>query len=308
MSNLELGAQIPAWHWDYGPSELRDWVQGAEALGFDWLAMTDHVLYAYELPDRPPQGPYVGETNQHETLTTLAYLGACTERVTLQSAVLVLPQREPVLVAKQAAEIDVLTGGRFRLGVGIGWQEPEFAAMGANFRQRPSRVEEAVAVLRACWTQEPVDFEGRYTTIESMSMVPKPVTPGGPPIIFGGSAKAASERAARIADGWIGLAYAGPDVSAKVIGGIRAEMERNGRDPEQFLYQWSTPLQDDIDALRETFLGHQASGVRGFGVGMPSYDPDARIDVEDYLKKLEIVVSEVWPAVKDREGSNNAAC
>ena len=184
-SKLELGAQIPAWHWNYSAGELRDWVQGVEALGFDWLAMTDHVLYTYPLPERPTAGRYMGGTFQHETLTTLAYLAACTSRVVLQSAVLVLPQREPVLVAKQAAEIDLLSEGRFRLGVGLGWQEAEFAALGARFGQRPSRFEEAIGVLRACWSEEPVTFAGRYTTLEGMSMVPKPATPGGPRIMVG---------------------------------------------------------------------------------------------------------------------------
>ena len=296
-STLELGAQIPAWHWDYSAGELRDWVQGVEALGFDWLAMTDHVLYTYPLPERPTAGRYMGGTFQHETLTTLAYLAACTSRVVLQSAVLVLPQREPVLVAKQAAEIDLLSEGRFRLGVGLGWQEAEFAALGARFRQRPSRFEEAIGILRACWSEEPVNFAGRYTTLEGMSMVPKPATQGGPRIMVGGSSTAAVERAARIADGWIGLSNAGPERAATINERLRAGLAAAGRDAESFLVQWSTPLVDDLEALEETLRGYRDGGAQGIGVSMPSFDAESRISVDTYLSKLEAVSREVWPSV-----------
>ena len=296
-STLELGAQIPAWHWDYSAGELRDWVQGVEALGFDWLAMTDHVLYTYPLPERPTAGRYMGGTFQHETLTTLAYLAACTSRVVLQSAVLVLPQREPVLVAKQAAEIDLLSEGRFRLGVGLGWQEAEFAALGARFGQRPSRFEEAIGILRACWSEEPVNFAGRYTTLEGMSMVPKPATPGGPRIMVGGSSTAAVERAARIADGWIGLSNAGPERAATINERLRAGLAAAGRDAESFLVQWSTPLVDDLEALEETLRGYRDGGAQGIGVSMPSFDAESRISVDAYLSKLEAVSREVWPSV-----------
>ncbi|MCZ6707921.1 MAG: TIGR03619 family F420-dependent LLM class oxidoreductase [Chloroflexi bacterium] len=296
-STLELGAQIPAWHWDYSAGELRDWAQGVEALGFDWLAMTDHVLYTYPLPERPTAGRYMGGTFQHETLTTLAYLAACTSRVVLQSAVLVLPQREPVLVAKQAAEIDLLSEGRFRLGVGLGWQEAEFAALGARFGQRPSRFEEAIGILRACWSEEPVNFAGRYTTLEGMSMVPKPATPGGPRIMVGGSSTAAVVRAARIADGWIGLSNAGPERAATINEKLRAGLAAAGRDAESFLVQWSTPLVDDLEALEETLRGYRDGGAQGIGVSMPSFDAKSRISVDAYLSKLEAVSREVWPSV-----------
>ena len=115
----------------------------------------------------------------------------------LQSAVLVLPQRQPTLVAKQAAELDVLSGGRFRLGVGMGWSAAESESMGVVLGERVSRFEEVVAVLRACWGGEPVNFAGRYTTIRDMNMEPKPLTPGGPPIIMGGFVRAAERRATR---------------------------------------------------------------------------------------------------------------
>ena len=117
MANLELGAQLPAWHWDLGVSELRDWAQGVEAIGYQWLGITDHVLYAYATETRA-EAPYAGGTIQHEPLTFLAWVAGFTQRVALTTSVVVLPQRQAALVAKQAAEVDILSGGRLRLGVG----------------------------------------------------------------------------------------------------------------------------------------------------------------------------------------------
>ena len=131
-----------------------------------------------------------------------------------------------MLVAKQAAEIDILSGGRMRLGIGIGWQWQEFDALTANFRQRPSRMEEYIRVLRACWTEEPITFSGRYVNIDQMSVMPKPVTPGGPPILFGGFAQAAIERTARLGDGWIAPVQSTVEQLAELIGRLREHSSR----------------------------------------------------------------------------------
>ena len=242
MAQFEFGCQIPAWHWHWDVSELRDWAQGVEAIGCDFISMADHVIYAYARDDRPQTGPYTDDVHQHEVMTTLAWLAALTNRVALQTNVLVLPQREPVLVAKQAAEIDILSGGRMRLGIGIGWQWQEFDALSANFRQRPSRMEEYIRVLRACWTEEPISFSGRYVNIDEMSVMPKPVTPGGPPILFGGFAQAAIERTARLGDGWIAPVQSNLDQLAELIDRLRAQLEANDRDPDDFPIQWLPPL------------------------------------------------------------------
>ena len=140
---VELGVQIPAWHWGYGVDELRDWCQAAEAIGYAFLFAADHVTYAYDLPDRPSTR-YPAPISHHEALTLLSAVAVWTSRVRMQTSVLVLPQREPVLVAKQAAEVDVLSGGRLRLGIGMGWSEAEFAALGASFGDRATRMEEAI--------------------------------------------------------------------------------------------------------------------------------------------------------------------
>ena len=298
MPRMEFGAQIPAWHWHWDVSEVRDWVQGVEAIGLDFVSMADHVTFAYELSDRPTRGPYQDDVHQHEVLITLAWVAAQTSRVALQTNVLVLPQREPVLVAKQAAEIDVLSGGRFRLGIGIGWQEPEFEALGVPFRQRPSRMEEAIHVLRACWTEEPVNFEGRYTTIREMSMLPKPVTPGGPPLLFGGFSDAALDRAARLGDGWIAPVQSDIDRLIGFTEQIRAALERHAREAEEFSIQWLPPLETDIGSARRTLTAARDAGITRIGIGMPNYDREGAIAVDDYLRHIESAWREIWPELR----------
>ena len=298
MTQFEFGCQIPAWHWHWDVSELRDWAQGVEAIGCDFISMADHIIYAYARDDRPQTGPYTDDVHQHEVMTTLAWLAGITNRVALQTNVLVLPQREPVLVAKQAAEIDILSGGRMRLGIGIGWQWQEFDALTANFRQRPSRMEEYIRVLRACWTEEPINFNGRYVNIDQMSVMPKPVTPGGPPILFGGFAQAAIERTARLGDGWIAPVQSSVDQLAELIGRLRAELEANDRDPDDFPIQWLPPLDADMSNTTRLLSAARDMGITRLGIGMPNYDRELSIPVDQYLQTIETAWREVWPEVK----------
>ncbi len=302
MTTMKLGAQIPAWHWDYDARELRDLAQGMEAIGYDWMAAPDHVLYAYETPERPPIGPYVGGTLHHELMTLLAFVAACTSRLVLQATVLVLPQREPVLVAKQAAELDVLSEGRFELGVGLGWNEPEFAGLGAAFKRRVSRLEEAVAVLRACWSQEPITFHGRYTMLEEMSMLPKPVTAGGPPLFFGAMAPKALERTARLGDGWIAQPMLPPDQMQPVLEQLQGHLKDEGKDPLAFPMQAAVRLSDDLDAMTGMLRAYRDLGFTRLGLVMPSFRPQDKAPVEEYLGWLARVHDEVWPLVVGGSG------
>ena len=297
MANLELGAQLPAWHWDLGVSELRDWAQGVEAIGYQWLGITDHVLYAYATETRA-EAPYAGGTIQHEPLTFLAWVAGFTQRVALTTSVVVLPQRQAALVAKQAAEVDILSGGRLRLGVGSGWQESEYEALGMNFGDRGRRLEADVALMRACWRGEPIDFEGEGYELDSMSMMPKPVQPGGPPILFGGLAPRAIERAARIGDGWIGMTSFKPGESGALVEQVRAALESVGRDPESFPLQATTPLTTDLSELTTTLQSFLEAGFTRLGLHLPSFDAADRIPVDEYLRQLETVWREVWPAAQ----------
>ena len=294
MAQMEFGCQIPAWHWRWDVAELRDWAQGVEALGADFISMADHVTYQYETPDRPITGPYRDDVQQHEVMTTLAWLAAHTSRVALQPNVLVLTQREPVLVAKQAAEIDVLSGGRLRLGLGIGWQEGEYESLGVPFRRRGARMDEAIEVMRTCWTTEPINFEGEWTTIREMSMLPKPVTPGGPPLLFGGLSQPAVARAARVGDGWIAPVQSEVAALADVSDRLRAALAENGREADAFPLQWLPPMDENLDQTRDTLQAAKDAGFTRLGVGMPNYDREGQVPVDQYLRQLEAVWREVW--------------
>lgn len=290
---MELGVMFPGQGWRLDGAEARDFAQGVEGIGFDWIATNDHVTYAYERPDREA-GLMAAPAYQHETLTLLAHLAAVTERVALQSAVLVLPQRQPTLVAKQAAELDVLSGGRFRLGVGMGWSAAESESLGVPLRERVPRFEEAVAVLRACWGEEPVNFAGQYTTIRAMNMEPKPITPGGPPIIIGGFVPAAERRAARIADGWLGVPAADLSEVGTAVQRLRAGLAEEGRSAARFSMQWMLELTDDEAGMRAALRAHGEAGV-GAILLMLGMDPADQTSVDEQLRRLERFWREVWP-------------
>ena len=275
-------------------------VRAAEAIGYDFLFVADHVSYAYPLPDRPAPC-YAGAVPQHEVFTFLAAVAVWTSRVRLQTSVLVLPQREPVLVAKQAAEVDVLSGGRLRLGVGIGWAEAEFEALGASFRNRAARMEEAIALLRACWREEPVSFEGRHYRVREMSVLPKPVTPGGPPIIVGASAPRALARAARLGDGWAAPPNMPAEEAAAAAAGMRELLQAAGRDVDAFPMQLSCPLSPDADEVAGKLVAYRRAGFDRLGVHIPSFNAADAIPMDAYIRRLEMVHREVWPQVQAAE-------
>ncbi|MFN0089545.1 MAG: TIGR03619 family F420-dependent LLM class oxidoreductase [Acidimicrobiales bacterium] len=301
MAELELGAQLPAWQWSFDVGELRAWAQGAEALGYEWLGMPDHVFYAYDTDSRP-KAHYPGGTVQHEALTFLAWVAACTSRAMLTTSVLVLPQRQAGLVAKQAAEVDVLSGGRLRLGVGVGWQEAEFDGLGKRFADRGRRVDEDIALLRACWREEPLSTATGAERLEQLSMLPKPAQPGGPPILYGGLHPAGIDRAARLCDGWIAMTRFRPEAAASLVAKVHDALARHGRDPAQFPLQATTPLTRDLDALASVLRAYAVAGFTRLGVHLPSFDPADQISVEDYLAQLETVRREVWPEVRAAAG------
>jgi probable F420-dependent oxidoreductase len=296
MPPIELGAELPAVRWDYGVRELRDVAQAAEAIGYDFLSLGDHVAYAYTLPDRPSESRagFHGPIVQHEALTLLAAVAGWTSRVRLTTAVLILPQRDPMLVAKQAAEVDILSGGRLRLGVGLGWSDSEFAALGASFADRAVRFEEAIALLRACWRDEPIDFAGDHYRVEQMSMLPKPVTPGGPPILAGGTAPRALDRAARLADGWLSSGATPDDRVAGAVAAMRERVRAAGRDPAAFPMQRETSIEAEPAPMAAALCAYRAAGFDRLGVrsvGRPPLAPD------EYIRRLEMVQREVWPQV-----------
>jgi probable F420-dependent oxidoreductase len=211
---------------------IKEYAQGLEQLGYDFLVVADHVVGS--TPEAHPEleRVYSIDSLLHEPLTLFGYLAGVAPRLGLLTSVIILPQRQATLIAKQAAEIDVLTGGKLRLGVGIGWNPVEFEALGMNFKNRARRFEEQIQVMRRLWTERTVAFEGRYHTLSSAGINPRPVQQPIP-IWIGASAEDAVKRATRIADGYLPL--------RPLDGGWEATMEKvngwlgeAGRDPKSF--------------------------------------------------------------------------
>ena len=215
---MQLGVVFPQNEIGEDPGAVRAFAEAAEGLGYAHLVFYDHVLGA-DTNRRPDwQGPYSHEDTFHEPLVTFGYLAALTSRIELVSGIIILPQRQTVLVAKQAAQVDVLSGGRLRLGVGIGWNDVEYEGLGQNFHDRGKRSEEQVELLRALWTNEVVDFQGRWHSIPGAGIKPLPVQRPIPIWFGGGRSDGVLRRIARIGDGWF------PQLQADEQG--RERMER----------------------------------------------------------------------------------
>jgi probable F420-dependent oxidoreductase len=231
MTTMELGAVFPTTEIGGDPGAVRAFAQAAEELGYRRITTYDHVLGAEHADRQPPlTGPYSVAHAFREPMVLLGYLAALTSRIELATGVLVLPQRQTALVAKQAAEVDVLSNGRFVLGVGTGWNHVEYTALGVPFRDRGRRLEEQVDVLRALWREPVVDVDGRFHRIERAGLNPLPGRLI--PIWFGGTSDAALARSARIGDGHV-FGLAGDRIAAPVRA-LLGHLDAAGRDPATF--------------------------------------------------------------------------
>jgi len=226
---MDLGVVFPQTEIGNDPSAIRDYAQAAEGAGYGHLLVYDHVLGTD--PDRPGgwSGPYTHESPFHEPLVLFGYLAAVTERLELVTGILILPQRQTVLVAKQAAEVAILSGGRLRLGVGVGWNAVEYEGLGENFGNRGRRIEEQIALLRALWSQSSISFEGHYHRVTKAGINPRPAG-DTIPIWMGGSAEPVIERAGRLADGWFPQ-YRDPAELTAGIERLHESARAAGRDP-----------------------------------------------------------------------------
>jgi probable F420-dependent oxidoreductase len=277
---MKLGAIFPQTEIGNDPAAIRDYAQAVESLGYDHLLVYDHVLgaAAERFPFRPP---YNYQTPFHEPFVLFGFLAAVTSRVELVTGILILPQRQTALVAKQAAEVDVLTNGRLRLGVGIGWNFIEYEVLNENFKNRGRRVEEQVALLRRFWTEELVDFSGRYHRVEQAGINPLPVQ-RPIPLWFGAMAEPAVKRAARLADGWFPQFPPNDDGKAS-IERFRRYIRDAGRNPEDVgiegrVTMARTPRDEwpsQIEAWRSAGATHVSFNTMGAGLSNPQDHIDA---------------------------------
>ena len=232
MKPVQIGVVYPQNELAGDPTAVRRIGRAVEDLGFAHLLVYDHVLGAVHA-DRTPQltGPYTERDPFHDPFVMFAYLAGITERISFATGILILPQRPTALVARQAADVDLLSGGRFRLGVGIGWNYVEYGALGQDFHTRGARQEEQIELLRRLFTEPVVDFSGRFDRVDRAALLPKPTRPV--PIWLGGSGDKAFDRAARLADGFIFLG-GGIDLCVDAWKRLRGRVSGLERSVEEF--------------------------------------------------------------------------
>ena len=276
--DLTLGAVLPTNEIGGDPGAIRDYAQAAEGLGFDHLLIYDHVLGA-DPAVHQMTGPYTDEHPFHEVFVTLGFIAAHTRQLGLATAVLVLPQRQTALVAKQAAQLAVLSGNRFRLGVGSGWNQVEYQALNENFRNRGRRQEEQIALMRALWTNHLVDFEGEFHSVRAAGIEPRPTEPIE--VWFGGAHPKQLERTARIGDGWFPIGAPNADSEA-MVETLRGHLRDNGRDADSFPIEPQAQVRGGNPELwvshaeRWQELGATAISIATMNAGLP--DIDAHIE------------------------------
>src|SRR5262250_516125 len=228
---MKLAVEFPSVSYREGPEAVQRLARAIERVGYDHIDIFDHVVMGVPIEGRP-KGPYNPAMPILEAFMILGYLAAVTTRVTLGTEVLVLPQRQPALVAKQASTLDTLSGGRVRLGVGVGWQESEYEALGEKFHTRGARMDEAIRLLRACWSDTQIDFKGQHYQLTAIGMEPKPPQGARLPIWIGGRSERALRRVGELGDGWLGNQMADAASARAAIDTIHRYAVAAGRDPK----------------------------------------------------------------------------
>ena len=234
------------------PGYASAFAAAAEEAGCESVWVVEHVVVPTDYGSRYPYAPggrmpLATDQPIPDPLDWLAFVAGTTERVRLGTAVLVLPEHNPVILAKRLATIDALSGGRMVLGIGVGWLREEADAVGATFDDRGARTDEYVEAMRALWRDDVASFRGRFVAFDDVCLRPRPVQPGGVPIVIGGHSPAAARRAGRLGDGFFPLG-GGPDEVEHLLGVVRAEAEAAGRDPRGIELTVNGPR--DVDTAR----------------------------------------------------------
>lgn len=288
---MELGVQFPTEELGMDSAAIRDFIQGAEGLGYRHAVVGEHVIGSDPASRAGQETRYTNETLYHEPLTFLSYLAACTKDMLLVSTVLILPMRQTVLVAKQCAEIDCLSGGRLRLGIGVGRNPVEYEALGQDFHTRGRRIEEQVALLRELWTKPVVTFEGRWEKITEAGLNPLPVQ-RPIPIWFGGTTDTVLKRTARLGDGWIPTGATAEGAFDATLNQVRGYLRDAGRDISTFAIAGRTNAgKGSPDEWRKAYADWQRWGASTLAVDVTApgvTKPDQMLDV---LRRYKEAVS-----------------
>lgn len=283
---MKIGFVYPQTEFGNDPGAIRDLAQSAEELGFSYVLAYDHVVGVN--PERPGwDGPYDFQTPFQSPLLLFSFMAGVTKQLGFATGILILPQRQTTLVAKQAATLDVLSGGRLRLGVGVGWNEPEFIALGENFHDRGQRIEEQVQVLRELWTDPLVNYSGDWHSIPEAGINPLPIQQPIP-IWFGGHAEVVLKRAAQLGDGWLPN-YRTAEEARPALAKIDRFLEQAGRDRSGFgleariRYADQNPTQwaQLLEGWRTAGASHISFNTMGAGLDTPA----------EHLEALRMIAS-----------------
>jgi probable F420-dependent oxidoreductase len=286
---MRIGVVFPQTEIGGDVGGVRAYAQRVEELGFRHVLAYDHVVGADPEVHRGWQGPYNLTSTFHEPMVLFGYLAGITS-LELVTGIIILPQRQTVLAAKQAAEVDLLTGGRFRLGIGLGWNAVEYEALGEEFSNRGRRVDEQVELMRMLWTQPSVSYDGRYHRVTGAGLAPLPMQ-RPIPVWFGAQSERAYQRVGRLADGWFPQVRPGPelDEARGVVG--RAAIEA-GRDPREIAMEGRVAWRGSAEKLAEHTRSWHETGcthlaVNTMGAGLRS--------VDEHLAVLELAAEVVRP-------------
>lgn len=277
---MQLGVFFP--HFEFTDiSAIRDFAVGIEELGFDHLVMSDHVLgISPEI-----NHDYSYKYSFHEALITLSYIAAYTSRLRLVTGVLVLPQRQAVVVAKQVAQLDYFSGGRVCLGIGSGWNKPEIEAVGMDASNRGKRIEEQVEVMRRLWTQEAVNYDGTYHQLHDVGINPLPVQ-RPIPIWFGGSADVVLRRMARMGDGWL-PGGPQPEKTKSLVRKLQDYLGQESRELGSFGIEPFLSLSRLEENEQQRFIKDwQDLGATGFTVTQKAYEINATDERLEELRRF----------------------
>jgi probable F420-dependent oxidoreductase len=286
---MQVGVVFPQTELGGDVGAVRAYGERVEALGYRHILAFDHVVGADPKVHAGWDGPYDVQTTFHEPMVLFGFLAGITQSLEFVTGVIIVPQRQTVLLAKQAAEVDLLSSGRFRLGVGLGWNKVEYEALGEDFGNRGKRSEEQIELMRRLWTEESVTFDGKFHTVTGAGLAPLPVQ-RPIPIWIGANSPRGLERAGRMADGWFPMVVPGPDLDAACEVVDRAAVDA-GRDPKalgmEAWVKWQGSADDVVAKVDKwTKAGATHVSINTMGAGLKT--------VDDHLAALT-AVAEVLP-------------
>jgi probable F420-dependent oxidoreductase len=286
---MKLGVVLPQLEIGTDPAVLRDYAQTAEGAGLEHIAIYDHVLGA-DTSSRPDwRGPYTDKSLFHEPLVLYGFFAGITQRIGLCTSVIIGPQRQTALLAKQAAEVDVLSGGRMRLGLGTGWNEVEYEGLNENFHRRGRKLDEQIELLRRLWTEPVVSYKGRFHTVTAAGLNPLPVQQPIP-IWLGGMAEPVLRRVGETADGWFPQFRPNGDTAHTMLEKVFGYARAAGRDPRSIGIEGRIEYADGgPDAWAEALTSWRALGASHVMLStMRANLPDPRAHIDAIRRFAEI--------------------